>query len=102
MPVDDIGSANWAKNVATTNVVYGIKQAKKSRVIKQALAKIATQQPELKAACRKFELGNAKLMQALQQRAKSSPCSRLWLLIFSVTSPRYLFLFWRLCQERAS
>jgi hypothetical protein len=73
MPVDDIGTANWAKNVAGVNVMHAISQAKKSRVFRRALAKIGQQNPQLKRAAQKFDLGNAGLQQALVQRAQNSP-----------------------------
>lgn len=73
MPVDDIGSANWAKNVAMVNFTHGVMEAKQSKVFKRALADIARQKPELAAAAQKFDLSSSGLQQALGEQAGRNP-----------------------------
>jgi hypothetical protein len=71
MPVDDFGSANWAKNISTVNSKHAFLAAVKSAPFRVALAAIAQQRPELAEAARSFDMSKAELVAALTERAQT-------------------------------
>ncbi len=73
MPVDDFGSANWAKQIALVNGQHAMVAIAKTPAVKSALAAIAQAKPALAAACKAGQVGNPEVMRELQAKMATSP-----------------------------
>lgn len=73
MPVDDFGSANWAKQISLVNGQHAVTAIAKTPAVKSALAAIAREKPALAGACKAGQVGDAGVMRELQAKAATNP-----------------------------